>query len=217
MERVRYKQSQTLRVATLNPIGRFFLLPYLPQFQASHPDIEVELSVQPDLDPRNKESFDISLTVDAVTTGRGKSLATFVGSVLCAPNIVNGVAPPDSIEYLSHYTLLCYSQTPDLWNRVFAAFGHPKPRDVQLKMYNDAELLLQAAAQGQGIAVGTAPFANPLIESGHLIDPFDYQFSTGDGIVLGFGPGSEHNPSVGAFTEWVSELIPSVYRNMTSS
>jgi LysR family glycine cleavage system transcriptional activator len=83
-------------------------------------------------------------------------------------------------------------------------------------MYNDAELLLQAAAEGLGVAVGTSPFANPLLESGRLIDPFNHQFSTGDGIVLTFGRGSQHNPSVITFTDWAAEIIPAVYEGMTS-
>lgn len=206
---------ERLRVATLNPIGRFFLLPYLADFESAHPHIEIDISVQPDLGVLAGSDFDIAMTIDAIDGDEHLKLATFVGSILCAPQGANALPPPRKSDELSRYTLLCYSQTPDMWNRVFAALGCPRPSKPKTKMYNDVELLLQAAAQGKGIAVGTAPFVNPLLDEGALVDPLNRRFSTGDGIVIKYGPGARHKASAAAFARWTQQIVPAAYEKMT--
>ena len=106
IQTIRSQRSASVKVATLNPIGRFFLLPNLQACEALHPDIELDISVQPDLSGLKDVDIDVSIVVDAVAGQGYKTLATLVGSVLCAPQEVNNKPPPTDVAALGEYTLM---------------------------------------------------------------------------------------------------------------
>ena len=138
-------------------------------------------------------------------------LVTFVGSLLCAPEMADGRRPPKSIEEVPGYPVLSYHQSPDLWQRVFASFNRSDLKVGEMHNYDDADVLLHAAAQGLGIAVGTRPFATPFLASGALIDPFNRIFSTGDGIYLIYQADSHLNTGAAAFANWIRQVLPPMY------
>jgi LysR family glycine cleavage system transcriptional activator len=210
-------RRKALRVATLYPIGAHFVGPNLSTFAAAHPQIELDLSIHPVIGDLSDSDFDVALDIGVIDNIDGEVLVELESMVLCAPESVNGKAPPHSIEDLGGYTHLCYTHNPDLWDRVYRAFGQHRPRDISIKLINDGPLLWQMATQGLGVTIAARPFVDELIQSGALIDPFSYQFNTGDGIIMTHAPGCEDNADVAAFADWMRLLLPASYEKLKSS
>ncbi|CAM4103281.1 transcriptional regulator GcvA [Vibrio neonatus] len=151
-----------------------WLVPRLADFNAQEPDIDVRIKAV-DMDEG-------SLTDDvdvAIYYGRGnwpglradKLYQEYLVPV-CAPSLLDGHKPLNSLSDLSSHVLLHDTSRKD-WKQFV--------REHQLNtinvnygpIFSHSTMVLQAAVHGQGIALGNNVLAQPDIEAGRLISPFD--------------------------------------------
>jgi LysR family glycine cleavage system transcriptional activator len=68
-------------------------------------------------------------------------------------------------------------------------------------------VLIQAAIDGQGIALGSTTFVADLLEAGRLIKPFDISLVNEFAYYVVYPPEHLKNPAVRAFKEWLLSLV----------
>ncbi|WP_339949215.1 LysR substrate-binding domain-containing protein [uncultured Albimonas sp.] len=156
----------------------YWLMPRLSRFHERHP--EVELRVVSALAPLTEaaEPFDVALQ----TTGRASGAAPLVFAAhdevfpVAAPSLLAaslpGAAWPLSPEALADLPLLSHRVAPQDWMDWpdwFAAVGRPMPTGARRVAFDSFPLVLQAAAAGQGVALGWARTVAGLIEEGKLV------------------------------------------------
>ncbi|CAH0525046.1 transcriptional regulator GcvA [Vibrio hippocampi] len=151
-----------------------WLVPRLADFNQQQPDIDVRIKAV-DMDEG-------SLTDDvdvAIYYGRGnwpglradKLYQEFLVP-LCAPALLLGSKPLDTLTDLSQHTLLHDMSRKD-WKQ-FAKQNQIEGINVnQGPIFSHSTMVLQAAAHGQGIALGNNVLAQPELDAGRLIAPFD--------------------------------------------
>jgi LysR family glycine cleavage system transcriptional activator len=95
-------------------------------------------------------------------------------------------------------------ETPrDAWRRWFDAAGIDGPEMDAGASFNDASLALQAAVDGQGVALGRLTLAADDLCSGRLIQPFDVVLPNDYSYWLVYQRSSISKPQVAAFRSWL--------------
>jgi LysR family glycine cleavage system transcriptional activator len=91
----------------------------------------------------------------------------------------------------------------DFWPRWLAAAGVP---DLELKTnltFNYSNLMIQAAIDGLGIALGNTMLAGDDLKSGRLVQPFPQTVMLETGYYLIYGKGALRQAKVKAFRDWI--------------
>jgi LysR family glycine cleavage system transcriptional activator len=151
-----------------------WLVPRLAGFNEQEPDIDVRIKAV-DMD-------DGSLTDDvdvAIYYGRGnwpglradKLYQEYLVPV-CAPRLLDSDKPLNSLSDLSKHTLLHDTSRKD-WKQFVKQHAVVDVNVNHGPIFSHSTMVLQAAAHGQGIALGNNVLAQPEIEAGRLISPFD--------------------------------------------
>ncbi|MBC3764357.1 transcriptional regulator GcvA [Neptunicella marina] len=163
----------TITVSLPPSFAAQWLVPRIHDFAKVHPDIDVRIKAV-DFD----EGF-LTDDVDvAIYYGRGKwpglyceKLQTEYLTPMCSPILFQGDKPLNSLDDLKHHTLL-HDHSRQGWKDWIKHFDVSGVNVNHGPIFSHSMLVLQAAAIGQGVALGHSVLARPEITSGRLICPF---------------------------------------------
>lgn len=177
----------TLAVSTAT--ATWWLLPRIARFKQKHPDVELRcITTDTDLD-LGRERIDL-----AITLGTGEFAQHqrwhFVDEEIfpvCSPAYLKRVQPLADVQALTRTTLLHLEERyrPRLdWTGWLARFGVTMDRRTRLFRFNDYSVVLQAAIEGQGVAMGWRHLVQPLIAQGQLVRPLAQSVTTEQPIYI---------------------------------
>ena len=206
-DRVRELGSgRRLTVSTGVSFAMKWLAPRLPRFQAAHPGIEFHLDVS-DVVPDLERGFADAAVFHGL--GRFPGLVAeriFDERVLpvCAPVLLRGgPAMRQPADLLRHPLLHEDRMAPD-WPQWFAAQGIAGVDAGRGPRYSHGSLLLEAAARGEGIALGRSLLMADDLAAGRLVKPLgDLSLPAERGFDLLYPAGALQRPAVAAFREWL--------------
>jgi LysR family glycine cleavage system transcriptional activator len=156
-----------------------WLVPRLSAFNVLHPDIDVRIKAVDQ--PENSLTEDVDV---AIYYGRGSwpnihadKLHTEYLIPVCSPlllqeNAASGKPPLLSLEDLTHHTLL-HDTSRKGWKRWFKQVGVKGGNVNHGPIFSHSAMVVQAALYGQGIALAYSVLAQPDIDSGRLVCPFN--------------------------------------------
>ncbi len=181
-----------------------WLVPRINKFSQMNPDIDVRIKAV-DFD----EGF-LSDDIDvAIYYGRGKwsglqadKLHTEYLTPVCSPMLFQGDKPLDTLDDLKHHVLL-HDSARDNWKNWVRQFNVPGINVNQGPIFSHSMLVLQAAALGQGIALGHSVLARPEIESGRLVCPFDEKLVSKNSYYVVCPQSQAELGKIAAFREWL--------------
>ena len=151
-----------------------WLVPRLADFNQQEPDIDVRIKAV--------DSDEGSLTDDvdvAIYYGRGNWPGLKADKLyqeylvpLCAPKLLIGDKPLMSLSDLKSHTLL-HDTSRKEW-KLFVKQNAIEGVNVNHgPIFSHSTMVLQAAIHGQGVALGNNVLAQPELDAGRLVSPFD--------------------------------------------
>lgn len=204
---------QVLQVATLASIAKSWLLPRLGSFREAYPDIALTVHTDYGLvrpAPR--------IAMIAIRHGPLPG-AELHGEVLFEDRLVALAAPayaevagPDPAAWSPHSVLQHLAADTDGW---FDSAGAPGFA-ARGPAFNDADVLLEAAQQGLGIAVSRLSIALPRIKSGKLVAASPLHCRSPRDNILVVRRDCLDVPAVRCFIDWVRSRGIEFGRSMAS-
>ncbi len=209
------REAKGRRFLVINASPSFaatWLVGRIGKFKALHPEIDVLLDANP-----SEEALELSATDARILWGAGDfpGLATtllFKEDVfpVCSPDIVSADNPLRAPEDLKGRTLLHLEQSPayptwPAWTDWLKAAG---ARDVDARhgvWFNNMAMAIRAAAQGQGVALGSPAIVADELAAGRLIAPFSTSVKTPFGYYFLCRPEDAATPRIKAFREFLVE------------
>ena len=177
LERIHRQGTREVVTLGVGPIvGTRWLAPRLGDFWQQHRDIDLQLHqtafpLRPEAD-----QFDLAI---AWGDGRWPSMRVVpFMQIEVTPVLAPSMAPPARPADLLEYPLL-HQRDRQGWRQWFVAAGVATGGNEPGTVVEDANLVLQTALNGQGVALGILPFVNEDIREGRLLRPFDLAIDPG--------------------------------------
>jgi LysR family glycine cleavage system transcriptional activator len=200
------RRGEVLTVTTTPAFATRWLLPRLADFQALHPEIDVNLRATQTLTDLARDGIDL-----AIRYGPGGWPGLAADKLLdeeifpvCSPDFRSGRLPTQPAE-LADLVLLRDSRQP--WRDWFLSVGLDWPEPARGPIYDDASLLLQAAAGGLGVALARAALAQAELASGRLVRLFPDSARASFAYYVVHPPGARLVPKIAAFRAWLDRQV----------
>lgn len=200
---------QVLTISVSPSFGAMWLVPRLEGFRKRHPDIEIRLDGTDRRVAVGSDGVDVAVRYGpgGYKGVRADFLFTQVNTPVCSPALLDGPRPLRVPEDLEHHTLLHidWKEAEASWRMWLLAAGLPQIDPTQGPHYTMESMAVQAALEGQGVAlVGNVLVADELA-AGRLVRPFDAALNTPltFSYYLLSALNSEEQPKVAAFRNWL--------------
>lgn len=189
----------------------YWLMPRLSTFHQQYPDIEIQVATSTRPLTEFNEHFDVALQ----STGRASGLHVLAFTAadevypVCSPHYLTA-RQSLAISDLRNHTLLHHRATPPHlmeWDSWLLAFGQTLDGYSKGAVFDSYPLMLQAAVEGHGIAMGWQRTAGKLIESGALVRPCAESVPLPQAISVYRQQGGEDRLEVRALIGWLEEEL----------
>ncbi len=205
VEAVRVDQDRhVITVSTLASFAARWLVPRLHRFQNAHPDLEIRLSTSPQLTNFDRDGIDL-----AIRYGRGRwpgvtalRLFTPVEFPVCSPKLLKGEHPLRTPSDLK-YTSLLHDTTHRHWQQWLELAGARGVDAHQGLVVEDMNVLIQAAIEGQGVALASQPLVQAELDAGRLVRPFTIELPVEPAFYAVFPKSHAQDPAVQSLVEWL--------------
>ncbi len=195
-----------LRVAMPPTFAARLAVPILRDFRASHPELAIEVA------SRSAADGDAGLSVvysePRVTDAINDLLWMERLTVLCAPSVVPGPAggPVDLTALLAGqdplHVRLGGRPHDHMWSLMAQAAGHRGLAVDRGLVFDTAQLAVQYALSGDGLALVDPMLFRDDLAAGRLVAPFDLHLASGYGYYLVTAP-EALDEAVGLFRSWL--------------
>lgn len=162
--------SMVVRLATIPSVAGLWLIPRLPALEAGPPSLRIVLDVDIRQNDLAEEALDLS-----VRCGRGGiagRVSVKLFEEMCfpiaSPALARKIAPGEGGRRLLDHPLI-HDSDASAWRAWLSAGGLDYLPRAQDRRFEDYNLVLDAAANGLGIALARPPLALAQIESGRLV------------------------------------------------
>ena len=198
----------TLTVSLLPSFAAKWLVPRLRGFRERHPDIEVRIDADDKLVDFSRDDVDIGIRYGA-GGWPGVEATKFLTEdrfPVCSPDLLRGPHPLRSPADLKHQTLL-HDDTRDDWRAWLLAAGIDDVDPRYGHAFNDSSMLLEAAIDGQGVALARGALASRDLSAGRLVKPFDVELPARYAYYIVHAPGAGQLPKIRAFVDWLLSVV----------
>jgi LysR family glycine cleavage system transcriptional activator len=166
------ESTSRVEVSVLPSFATRWLLPRLQQFKRDHSGVEIQIRTEHELvDFRQRAAapdFAIRYGLGAWKGLHAERLLSESLSPVCAPGAMDDAA--DMEKLLSRCPLI-HDTNEDAWTLWFSCTGiRPPRRAPRALMFSDYNLVLEAAAQGLGVALGRTGLIERNLADGSLVE-----------------------------------------------
>lgn len=148
-------QVLRLRLGVLPLFGTQRLFPKLPELRALHPRLHIDIDTGPHLIDRVGDTLDaaILLTTDPDPSYHCVRLDRNTIHAICNTAVAEKLGASPSVKDLAQQTFLMHSEMPLTFEAWREALGLQALQPNAIDHYDSGQLILEAAAQGLGIAL----------------------------------------------------------------
>lgn len=202
--------DRTLTVSVLPGFAVKWLFPRLIRFDQQYPEIEVSITTSAQLLTFNNGEADISIRY-----GRGNYPGLVVERLLdesmypvCSPGLLAGDLPLGDVEDLRHHLLL-HDEIKEIdgiqpgWASWFRQVGVTPPKIPNNRRFGQSNMVIQAAIEGLGVALGRSPLTSDDLAGGQLVRPFGPAVPSGFSYYLVCPRAALDSPKVRVFRDWL--------------
>lgn len=211
----REKATEVLTVHCLPTYAMRCLIPRLPEFQALHPHITVQLLTHVTFDQFRQRSYDVAFRYG---TGhwqglRANCLTREEIFPVCTPALAARIDPMEPLAGLSQLTQIrtYFSSTyQDDWPVWLDAADLSTAEFAGEAIFNLQITSVQAMADGLGLGLGRTPLVDAYLADGRLCAPFALRLETGSGYYIVTPVEKAEMNKVQLFWQWASSALLSV-------
>lgn len=201
-----HNNPRQFRVSVMPSFAARWLLPRVGRFFAAHPDIDLDVRASVTLVDFRRDDVEAALRY-----GGGNYPGVISEHLLddeyypvCSPRLGGGRLPGRPAE-ISRYLLL--RSDNEFWEPWFRAAGLDWPEPVRGPTFNDASHVMQAAVEGQGIALARSSLIGNDIANGVLVRLFDIAVPSPNHYYLVYPPRLADAPKLAFFRQWLRDEI----------
>jgi LysR family glycine cleavage system transcriptional activator len=195
-----------LRVTVSPSFAARWLLPRIGRFVAAHPDVDLDVRANMANVDFASDDSDVGIRYGfADWPGLGiELLLEDKFFPVCSPHVANGRLPARPAD-LANYTLL--RSEDELWKPWFEAAGLDWPEPERGPIFNDSSHLIQAAAEGQGIALARASLLGNDVRNGVLVRLFGVEVASPRKHYLVYPARTANSSKLALFRQWLHDEI----------
>ncbi|MBF0277871.1 MAG: transcriptional regulator GcvA [SAR324 cluster bacterium] len=183
-----------------------WITPRISSFQALYPDIEAHIHASNQLVDFDRQNIDL-----AIRWGFGKypglrseHLLSVSFFPVCSPRLKEGPKPLEKPSDLAHHTLL-HNELRKEWPLWIKALNLSDVVDGSKgPSFSNDGLVLMAAIEGQGVALGENLLVEKDLRTGLLVKLFDISFPTNVAYYIVCPEERWDQPKIKFFREWVT-------------
>ncbi len=144
-----------LRLGVLPLFGSQRLFPRLPELRKLHPRLHIDVDTGPHLDERVGDTLDaaIILTQEPDPSLHSVRLDHNTVHAICSSVLAEQIGTNPDMAALNRQTFMIHNELPDSFIAWKDAVGMHDLDPVAIDHYDSGQLILEAAAQGLGIAI----------------------------------------------------------------
>lgn len=196
-------ETGALAVTTFDSFAAKWLMPRLSRFRAAAPEIDLRLFVTDDIVDFNRDRIDI-----AIRFGTGPYQGLEAERLLeeetfpvCAPDLTSGPHALRAPADLRHHTLI-HDDMDIVWSSWLAAAGVSGIDTSRGPFYNHSAHGIQAAIEGQGVALARSALVADDLKTGRLVRPFELSVKSPFAYWVVYPRHALERPKVRAFRDW---------------
>lgn len=202
--KLRPKRPESRRIAlSVTPsFAAKWLVPRLARFARAHPEIELDTLASEGLADFRSDGIDLAIRQGRPPFEAGlhcELLAPLALCAVCGPGLAEGAPPPQDLADFAGQPLIQDSHA--FWDRLFEAAGLA-PRRPMLR-FNQTALAMDAAANGQGIALAPRLLLEDDLAKCRLVVLWQDRSHDQNGYYLVHPAEQPPNPARDAVLAWV--------------
>jgi len=204
----RPQRDAELTVSTSVSFASFWLMSRAAKFRAAHPEVDLRLVASAPVRDLAVAGIDLAVRYGSGTWPGVKAYRLLENEVfpVCAPSYLEGRPrlkhPADLLnETLLHLAVFDRNWvTWEAWLRALGVAGTPAKRGLE---FDNFLVLIQAALDGQGIALVGSGFADDLLERGSLVRPIAATLRSGRAFYLLIPTEVPLSQRAAQFRDWI--------------
>ena len=203
-------RHKTVVVTTTAGFAGLWLIPRLAGFTASRPDVDVRISASNAIVNLNRDGVDVAIRYHTQQGAGAAGLRLFGEVVLpvCSPRLRRDPARPlKTPDDLRRHCLLHMDSGPDTqlleWPPWLRAMNLESLKPASVLHFSGYDQMIQAAVNGQGVAMGRLPLLNELLARRQLVAPFKKSLVSPRSYYLFQSDASRDKPEVREFLAWL--------------
>jgi LysR family glycine cleavage system transcriptional activator len=198
-------RREVLAITCVPSFAARWLVPRLGRFTALHPTLDVRLASTDRTMDLGREGIDVGIRFGYGSYAglASERLLDDVCFPVCSPRLAGARKRRLGLRDLGRQTLL-HDDSSDGWRRWLRAAGVAGDAE-RGHVFSDANLMLQAAADGLGVALARGTLVAHDLRRGVLVRPFAPEIPSEQAYFLVTPAGADELPRVRAFTGWLKD------------
>src|SRR5829696_8889934 len=198
------QRSGVLTVSASPDFAAKWLVNRLGRFAEAHPDIDLRIAAQMHHVDFSREEVDL-----AVRHGNGSFAGLAAVNLcpeqlfaVCSPKLVGGADGLNKPEDVLRYPLLHLDDWNN-WSKWLQAAGVTNTEPLHGPVFNHASMLIDAAIDGQGIALARTALAARDLINGRLVKPFSAALPLSNTYWIVCPKATAELPKIATFRDWL--------------
>jgi len=182
------------------------LLPKLSEFKSLMPDTDIRVMTQPSTMKVHPADADLSILLGAGDWVDLETKPLFARRIMtaCSPQLKKKFGF-SSFSDLDGRTLIVHENRPKSWENWAKALDIAAPVPGKVYRFDSMAAVVQAAAQGHGVAIVSWPLSRRWFESGALVRALDEEVVTKEKFYVAWRPEDRKRIEVDRLIRWIIE------------
>jgi LysR family glycine cleavage system transcriptional activator len=194
--------SSSLTMSVTPSFASKWLVPRLGRLAKSHPEFEVQVVASEELANFKSDGVDLAIRqgrLSAISGFHVEKLGPMDLCAVCSPAYAANIGPVNGLSDILDLQLI--RDGHNLWEAVFEEAGlASRPRMLR---FNQIALAVDAAANGQGIALAPRLLIASELKQGKLTELWQEPGQGADGFYLVYPENNNSNPALTALVDWI--------------
>lgn len=203
--------NRVLTVSTTAGFAALWLIPRLAEFRAMHPQVDIRIDANNKMLDLRQENIEVAIRYCPSEMAPAGAIKLFGEEVLpvCSPKLLTRATPLATPDDLRHHNLLHLEWrdgksapwlTWTVWLEVMQVADFKPKGSLRFNQYDQ---VIQAAIDGQGVALGSSALVRQLLRDGKLIAPLPQASKSSRSYFAVTSPLHDTRPDVAAFIGWL--------------